>query len=714
MEFGTLFGDFRENRYSGIVASRIRAAQVAQLYFQSLPGLIGALLSAVILTAALREVVPLSHLLVWLGVYVAAQLPRYGLLVGFHKARPTGDDTIPWGRWFAVTTVVSCLIWGLAGIFLYPKDSLVHQFLMALFLAGIAAAATVVYSPSWPTCLLAVLAEACPISGRLLYEGDEVHVIMGAVTGLFGLVLVMTGRNIHRLHADSARLGLENSDLVDSLILENARVDELNKCLKDEIVERKKAETALLASQERLGYLVSSGPAVIYSFKPREGYEVTSMSPNVRAQLGWGSDEFIGRERLRSDLIHPEDLKEMPAALSILWARGSHAAEYRFLHKDGTYRWMRDQMNLARDRHGAPLEVIGSWIDITDRKETEQALRESEERYRGFLQNFQGIAYRGDLDFRPIFFHGAVEAISGYKAEDFVLGNPEWHEVIHPEDFAKAAESVERLRYIPYLVSQREYRILRKDGDIRWVWEVISNACDDTGKPLYVQGAIYDITDRKLAEESLRASLDEKEVLFREIHHRVKNNLQVISSLLRLQSRYISDRQYKRMFLESQNRLESMVLVHELLYRSKDLANIDLKGYVNGLVTLLLSSFGISRGRVDFKTEIAPISMSVDTAIPCGLITNELVSNCLKHAFPDGRKGTVEILLSSNGGNFQLVVADNGIGLPADFDFISAQTLGLRLVNTLVKQLRGEVYVSRSGGTEFHIEFKEITHARRS
>jgi PAS domain S-box-containing protein len=182
------------------------------------------------------------------------------------------------------------------------------------------------------------------------------------VTGLFGLVLVLTGRNIHRLHADSARLGLENSDLVDSLILENARVDELNRCLKDEIVERKKAETDLLASQERLRYLVSSSPAVIYSFKPSEGYEVTSMSPNVRAQLGWESDEFVGRDRLRSDLIHPDDLKGMPAALSTLWARGSHAAEYRFLHKDGTYRWMRDQMNLARDPHGAPLEVIGSWI----------------------------------------------------------------------------------------------------------------------------------------------------------------------------------------------------------------------------------------------------------------------------------------------------------------------------------------------------------------
>jgi two-component sensor histidine kinase len=203
-------------------------------------------------------------------------------------------------------------------------------------------------------------------------------------------------------------------------------------------------------------------------------------------------------------------------------------------------------------------------------------------------------------------------------------------------------------------------------------------------------------------------------VLLREIHHRVKNNLQVISSLLRLQARYVSDEQQRLMFLESQNRLESMVLTHELLYRSKDLAKIDLNGYINGLVNLLLSSFGISRHQVSFETDVAPVSMSVDTAIPCGLITNELVSNCLKHAFPEGRTGKVRIVLTSSDSRFQLIVSDDGIGLPPDLDFNRAQTLGLRLVHTLVKQLQGDVQIESSAGTEFAITFREVTSAKQS
>lgn len=585
MALGGFFDDADKKPSPSVVESRIRAAQISQLYTQSLPGVIAALMSAMILAAALRDVVPAAHLLIWLGCYVAVQLPRYGLMAAFHKANPTGEAAIPWERRFAVATAASGLVWGMAGVFLYPKDYIVYQFLIALFLAGIAAAAAVVYSFHWATYLATVVAVLFPLSGRFVYEGDDAHIIMGTVVSLFALILIVTGRSMHRLHTDSLRLGFENSDLVDSLVLQNTRADELNRCLKDEILEREKAE---------------------------------------------------------------------------------------------------------------------------------EELKESKELYRVFLQNFQGIAYRRDLNSKPLFFHGAVEAISGYTEEDFVLGNRAWNHLIHAEDFARITASEEQIRSLPTLGSQREYRILQKEGGTRWVCELMSNTCDSAGKPLYVQGSIYDVTDRKLAEESLKASLDEKEALLREIHHRVKNNLQVISSLLRLQARHIPDEGHRLMFLESQNRLESMVLIHELLYRSKDLAKIDLNGYMNGLVNLLLSSFGIGRDKVSFETAVAPVSMSVDTAIPCGLITNELVSNCLKHAFPEGRTGTVRIVFGSKDGSFQLVVSDDGIGLPQNLDFTSAHTLGLRLVNTLTKQLQGDVRIHRSSGTEIAIKFREVKSTKQS
>jgi two-component sensor histidine kinase len=193
----------------------------------------------------------------------------------------------------------------------------------------------------------------------------------------------------------------------------------------------------------------------------------------------------------------------------------------------------------------------------------------------------------------------------------------------------------------------------------------------------------------------------------------VKNNLQVISSLLRLQSRYIADDAYKRMFLEGQSRLDSMVLIHELLYRSDNLARVDVRGYITGIARLLFSSFGVGLGRIQFQADVEPVSMSVDTAIPCGLIVNELVSNSLEHAFPDANAGVIRVALRADHDEFDLAVGDTGVGFPDDLDIEKAETLGLRLVHTLVKQLQGEIALRRSRGTEFHVRFKEMARTSR-
>ena len=215
------------------------------------------------------------------------------------------------------------------------------------------------------------------------------------------------------------------------------------------------------------------------------------------------------------------------------------------------------------------------------------------------------------------------------------------------------------------------------------------------------------ILDRSQAEQSVQASLAEKEVLLKEIHHRVKNNLQIISSLLDLQSQHTTAESAAEMFRECQSRVRSMALVHERLYRSHDLAKVDFAGYIESLTDHLLQSYWTDQQALRLELDIsADARLSIDTAIPCGLLLNELVSNCLKHAFKGRENGLLRIqLVHVPEGKLRLTVADTGIGLPEGLDVKGAHTFGLQLVSMLVKQLNGNLSVDRTSGTTFNILF---------
>ncbi|MGB3480051.1 MAG: histidine kinase dimerization/phosphoacceptor domain -containing protein [bacterium] len=215
---------------------------------------------------------------------------------------------------------------------------------------------------------------------------------------------------------------------------------------------------------------------------------------------------------------------------------------------------------------------------------------------------------------------------------------------------------------------------------------------------------------RKQAEDQLKASVKEKEILLKEIHHRVKNNLQIISSLLNLQSECFEDEKYRQSYRESQDRIKSMVLIHDKLYQSKDLANINTSDYINGLSRHLFESYNVRSDFIALKTDIEDIAMNIDTAIPCGLIINELISNALKYAFVKGsndKKAEVKIqLCRDKGDSIELIVSDNGVGFPKNLDFRNTKSLGLQLVCALVDQLNGNINLDRNKGTAFTIKFK--------
>jgi len=247
----------------------------------------------------------------------------------------------------------------------------------------------------------------------------------------------------------------------------------------------------------------------------------------------------------------------------------------------------------------------------------------------------------------------------------------------------------------------------RRNGEITEAHFLVSTtALNVSGKDM-VLICLEDVTDRMRAEQQIKTSLREKEMLLQEIHHRVKNNLQVILSLLSLQSKYVEDERTLQMFQESQNRVRSMVFIHEKLYRSKDVSRIDFADYVSNLAANLMHSYGLA-GRVKLHVDVKDVRLGVNAAIPCGLIINELVTNSLRHAFPADRRGRVDIALrAEDDRRYVLSVSDDGVGLPADFDFNDCESLGMELVSTLTQQLGGTMKVDQSDGTRFEIAFAE-------
>lgn len=344
-------------------------------------------------------------------------------------------------------------------------------------------------------------------------------------------------------------------------------------------------------------------------------------------------------------------------------------------------------------------------------------------------QNIEGfIGLRVKENFVPVFIDGDLEGVTGYDKEDFLSGKIKWVEIITPEDRLLACENLKKAMYTSDISTEIEYRILRKDGETRWVLQIFQKLPADSRSQGCVQSLIRDITKRKAADFTLKKTYEAR---IKEIHHRIKNNLQVISSLLSLEADRSTDARMLEAFRESQNRVTSMALIHEELYKGDEVNNLDFADYLRKLTNNLFHSYRLRNEEISLKLELEKIYLDINTAIPLGIIVNELISNALKYAFPSQKGGKIHVSLHTiekcekkhksvkNSGTeqncinkekfqFVLMVSDNGDGFPEEIDHQNTDSLGLQIVNILVEQIEGYIELKRNNGTEFSIYFNKL------
>lgn len=641
--------------------------------------------------------------------------------------------------------------------------------------------------------------------------------------------------DIHDRRQAEVALQQLNQQLEQRVSERTAELLQINQALQAEIDQRQQIEVELRQAQNFLQTVIDHLPVALYvkDGRPEQFGSLLLINQTCQRLFGLSAKEIVGRT---SDYLFPQaqaDLHEQNDRIAFAKGKPQEAIEETLFSRMLGQRTLRTTKVPLFDANHQPEYLLCISEDITERKQAEEALRESEARFRQFTENIEDVFWMIDLvdSERLQYVSSSYERIWGRSTKLLIENPEEWSQSVHPDD---------RDRVLCINTRQRqyrgeydiEYRIVRPDQEIRWIHDRAFPILDESGNLYRLAGVAEDITarkqaeieiiqnrdlreaifnestdaiflvdtetrltidcnrraielfevdskdeligiegqtlqrypftadeiqtiiealntkgswsqeleyvsrcgrifwgnlsartiqvanrslnlvqvtdisDRKSAEEHIRASLKEKEVLLQEIHHRVKNNLYIISSLLKLQARPVQDAKALDIFRDSQNRIRSIALIHEKLYRSQDLANINFAEYVHSLTMDIARSYSTNSHSIRFHVHAIDALLNVDVAIPCGLIINELVSNAIKYAFPSQSNGNITVeLRRGNGDIYELIVSDDGIGLPEGFNFRQSHSLGLRLVCNLTEQIGGQIELEHSHGTQFKIIF---------
>lgn len=493
-----------------------------------------------------------------------------------------------------------------------------------------------------------------------------------------------------------------------------------------DMTERQMVAEKLKLSEEKFRAVAESMPAQVVIYQDNK---FVYANPYSEVLTGYKINELLKKNYW--ELVH-DDHKKLVKERGEKRLKGERVPdnyEFRIVSRDKTEKWLNYSARII-DYNGKKA-VLGVATDVTESRKIRDKIKQSEEKYRNFVNHSSEGIYRlefkkpvpvdlaadeqADLIKENVFIaecNGVFAKMYNYDTPDEIIGK---NINILKFQYADPLYRITKFIMNDYNISEDEVTESDVNGNTKYFVISISGVIEN-GFLTNIWGVQRDITEKKKSEEALQRSLEEKDILLKEIHHRVKNNLQIITSLLKLQASYVKDANVKQLFRESQNRVQSMSLIHQKLYQTRDLAHIDFREYIETVTVHLQHSYGILEDRVKIRIEVSNLIMSIDNAIPAGLIINELVSNSLKHAFPGGKEGHIFINAAYDeyNGEYWLLIRDDGIGISSKIDINNSDSFGLKLVNTLVKQLDGIIEIVGKGGTEFRIHFKSADYKERN
>jgi PAS domain S-box-containing protein len=481
-----------------------------------------------------------------------------------------------------------------------------------------------------------------------------------------------------------------------------------------DITDKKLAERKVQEQAARIKSIFESSAHLIWSIN--RDYELTSYNQNfVRA--------FVN-SKLKASIEPNMNVKNILGHISKdeaeIWSKRYEKAfsgepqqfELKTVDSRGSENWFELFLNPIFDEKKNVIELSGIGHQITFKKQAERKIKDQAAKINSIFESTAMLIWTLDHKMRITSFN---ENFAKTLFRQFGV------EVQIGLQFPKSIEPFVRddLRKEMYSLYQKaldgkhlrfEAPLMDKTGNVVWVESFLNPILIDNDKVFEISCLSHEITDKKVIEKQVRESLREKEILLQEVHHRVKNNLQVISSILNLQSSYVKDKNTLNILRESQNRIKSMSFIHESLYQTKDFSSIDFADYILSLSNNLIHSYNIGSGTVRLVTDFEKVFLNLDQAIPCGLIVNELLSNALKYAFTGNKKGVLNLSIKEKDNKVFLRIKDNGVGLPPEFKFEEADSLGLQLVFTLIEQLDGEVKFSTAPnkGTDYLITFEKL------
>jgi len=477
-----------------------------------------------------------------------------------------------------------------------------------------------------------------------------------------------------------------------------------------DITELKKKEKALKENQRVFETLISNLPGVAYKCRNDPQWTMEFVSEGCYDLTGYHTEDLIMNRKISfNDIIHPDDrLRVWTNIQNALDKKEQFKLIYRICTNDQKIKYVWEQGRGIYSDDDELIWLEGFITDVTRRIIDEKKIQESEIYYRTMFENTGTATLIIETDKTISQLNTEATNLSGYSKEE-IVNKKKWTEFVEKNELERLNEYFDSRKRSESAPMKYETKLLNKKGDIRDIFVTI--ACiPGTDKEL---ASILDITELKNAEKDLQASLKEKDVLLKEIHHRVKNNMQIVSSLLNLQTQYVDGDETQNVLRESQGRVKTMAMIHEKLYRSNDFTHIKFDEYIAKLVSDIFYSCNVNKERIEPFLDVQEVSLNIETAIPCGLIINELISNSLKYAFPNDASGKISLSLIRSGNNYELTISDDGIGFPESLDFRNTDSLGLQLVNSLVDQIDGQIELKTDHGTKFRIEFKELEYKDR-